>query len=507
MEKINEIRHRFALLIGVADYNDYPNYRAIPNTVNDVTALEETLKGYNYTVRTLHSQKEEPKEKPTRANILGELNNIANLTGPGDLLLVHFGGHGVLNENKNAYLIPEDARHAALPETAISLDKFKTVMEAAGAQVSILILDACHSGIGRDVDGMSEEFERQVFLEAQGMAVLSSCTKGEMSWEHNKDDHGAFTYYLLEGLRGAAPQKSKRFITFDDLKDYVTNEVRSWAIREGCSQTPSYRAWLVGTPALVELPQSLPTPPPASMSPNPFTATVAIREPERFIGRESEKQKLLTLLTGGSSVAIEGEPKIGKSSLLWHLKNSWQGRVIGPINCMDLEDPEDFFQQIAGALELEDPNWRAIRKVLYDRQLLFLIDELDVAPERDITQNQLNRFRPIIEKNPGFKMVAVSRNPLKKVFPDSGWGSPFYNLLQPLDPLGPLTRDEALMVLAHPWEPKAKPFDDHARERLLDISARHPFKLQKAAFHFYQSLEDPSYDWEAAFHRDMERLL
>ena len=51
------------------------------------------------------------------------------------------------------------------------------------------------------------------------------------------------------------------------------------------------------------------------LSHNPFTATLAIRNSKQFIGRETEMRRLLALLQGGS-VAIEGEPKIGKSSLL-----------------------------------------------------------------------------------------------------------------------------------------------------------------------------------------------
>lgn len=503
--EISEIRHRFALLIGVRDYdkNDWA-YPPLVNTVNDVVELEKILTRFGYTVRMLHCGLE-GYATPTRENIWGELKNMCSQTGPGDLLLVYFAGHGVLHNNNSVYLLPANGRRAALQETAIELDAFKREITGSGAQAKILFLDACHSGMARSSGGMSPDFERRVFLEATGMAILSSCRQSEVSYEHDVTPHGVFSFYLLEGLKGAAPHKSQRFITFDEVKDYVTHQVRNWAIKKGLQQWPNADTWLRGNPALVELP-----PPSSSQLPNghdlnPFTTTLAIREADRFIGRKVEIHRLLTLLQR-SSVAVEGEPKIGKSSLLWHLARIWKGRVINPINCMNLENDDDFFQQIAEALELDRFDWRSIRRALNNQSILLLIDELDVAPEKKLHQSQLNRFRPICENNPGFKIVAVSRRPLREVFPDPGWGSPFYNLLQPLL-LGPLPEEEARLVLNHPWSPDSKHFEPAICEKLLDISGRHPFKLQKAAFHCYEAMIDPTYDWESVFLQDMEHLL
>jgi hypothetical protein len=53
-------------------------------------------------------------------------------------------------------------------------------------------------------------------------------------------------------------------------------------------------------------------------TPNPFTDVVAICDPARFVGREPLLERLLRVLEGGS-VALVGERKIGKSSLLHRL--------------------------------------------------------------------------------------------------------------------------------------------------------------------------------------------
>jgi sulfatase modifying factor 1 len=291
--EILEIRHRFALLIGVRDYED-DHYRNIPQTVHDVKELDKVLSESGYTVCTLHCDQTESTKKPTKENIWQKLKYIASMTGSGDLLLVHFGGHGDLDNKKKAYLVPSGGSKNTLPDSAIDLDEFKKKIVEAHAQVKILILDACHSGIDNYPDArgmppdferhvfpeakddamyMSPDFERHVFLQSKGTGTLASCRRGEVAYEHDQTLHGTFTYFLLEGLKGKAAHKSKRFITFDDLKDYVTNAVRTWAIKRDLQQWPNASThWIgIGDPPLVELTQ-----PPTPIKPFILKALIAV---------------------------------------------------------------------------------------------------------------------------------------------------------------------------------------------------------------------------------------
>jgi WD40 repeat protein len=245
------ISNRYALLIGVRDYVD-PNYPSLPHTVHDVVELERELRAFGYIVRSLHNDQVDEALLPTRDNIWGELERLVKFTGAGDLLLVYFGGHGTLAEDR-AYLLPSHARQPALRRTAIDLDEFKTELSDAGAQARVLLLDACHAGIGRDVQGMEAAFERHVYMEATGTAVLASCRRGEIAYEHHESPHGAFTHYLLEGLHGAAAQKGNHIISVNMLNAYVTASVKRWAIDQGLQQWPNANAQLVGDPPLVEL--------------------------------------------------------------------------------------------------------------------------------------------------------------------------------------------------------------------------------------------------------------
>ena len=244
-----------------------------------------------------------------------------------------------------------------------------------------------------------------------------------------------------------------------------------------------------------------PDPPP----PNPFTHTLAISDPARFIGREAELRRLVTMLSGGS-VALQGEPKIGKSSLLWRLKTTWQGTVIGPLDCQELDDQADFYGCLAEALGAGGTEWPAIRRALKARTCLLLLDELDCWPSLGLTYDDLQQFRGVCNNHPGLKIVAVSRKPLKAVFPYPGYGSEAYNFLVPWT-LESMPETEARQLLAHPWVPDVPCFDPGTLNELLRLTAGHPFKLQRAAFHRYEALTDPTYDWEAAYRQDLEHLL
>lgn len=514
MKTERQIFGHYALLIGVDDYHD-PFFHSLPQTTHDVVGLENLLMQFGYTVLALHCHQQDPKRKPTKANIDAALNKISHEVrpydgkNPGDLLLVHFGGHGEIGSDGKAYIIPSDNRKSMLAETAIDLEAFKKKIVEINAQAKILFLDTCHAGIERvrEAGGMSPQFERHIFMEAEGTATLAACMRHEMAYNHENSSHGVFTHYLLEGLNGKAAQKGKRFITFDDLKNYVTDEVKTWAEARRKKQTPNAISHLMGDLPLVELDfkTGIKKKGSSPLLRNPFTDTLAIQDPQRFIGRKAETRRLWALIQDGS-VTVKGEPKIGKSSMMLHLARQWEGQIIGPINFDQLGSPDDFYKKIARILELESDDWSAICEALESRKALFLLDELDVAPKRGITHEDMSHFRAVCENNRDFKILAVSRAPLREVFPDTGMGSPFYNIMQP-QTLKELNREDALSLLEHPWAPEAKTFDKATCDELLIVSGLHPFKLQRAAFHYYEYLKDPTYHWKDEFQQDVEQML
>jgi hypothetical protein len=188
---------------------------------------------------------------------------------------------------------------------------------------------------------------------------------------------------------------------------------------------------------------------------------------------------------------------------LRHLARHWQGKVIGPLDCHSLKDRSDFLQNISEALDLNNCDWQTIRTALNLSQLLFLLDELDYGPECGITHADIALFRSVCDSNRNFKMLAVSRTPLNEVFPDTGRGSPAFNFLVPFT-LYPFNEVEAGQLLNHPWASDVPLFNTETCEQLLELTGCHPYKLQLAAFHRFESLADPTYNWQIRYQQEMD---
>lgn len=250
--------HQWVLLVGIDRYEDdgISNLRVC---VNDVRAVYETLiaTGYEPGQMRLLLSSSEPSPKPTRSEILSSLSSVAQAAGENDLLLFYFSGHGVVDSDR-AYILPTDARYTMIPDTAVDIGRVKQIIQDSAAKAKVIVLDACHSGaqIGKAPLEMTEEFVRHVFKEAEGMAILASCRQREVSWEWPEKRQSAFTYYLVEGLRGSADFGEKGFVTVSDINRYLIDKVKNWAVQHGRMQTPTLQCAMSGEIILVTLASS-----------------------------------------------------------------------------------------------------------------------------------------------------------------------------------------------------------------------------------------------------------
>jgi energy-coupling factor transporter ATP-binding protein EcfA2 len=242
-------------------------------------------------------------------------------------------------------------------------------------------------------------------------------------------------------------------------------------------------------------------------TPNPFTDVVAIREPTRFVGREALLERLLRLLEGGS-VALVGERKIGKSSLLHRLADLLRQEPGQAVVFWDFFDPVDVTRLWARAtreLDSDGETWEDFKRAVRSRRVVLLLDEFDVAPERGFDLDLLRGCRALCQAERGLRLVTASRMLPKEIFPKPGAGSWPYDFLG-IQPLGPLTEGESHRLLAHPWAPDTLHFGTPVCEELIALSGRHPYRLQRAAHHRYETECDSAYDWRAGYELDLEAL-
>jgi len=304
------------LVIGARDYED-PNFTSVRYAVEDVTALAKLLHNSGYEeVHTLHSN--QPADaQPTIQNITGALDVLVRGADAYTLLLVYFAGHGV-TENGEAYLLPYGRICGRYDRFALSVRELEGRLLDSGARAAILVMDACHAGAQIGIRSADPGFVRRVIEQARGLAVLSASDRWGVAHEDAGFGHGVFTHYLLEALQGTARDDRGPYITASRAYEYVANQVVAWAEQNHKKQHPTWAPGVYGDLPLVRLPEQ--------PSVNPFIVGPAVRVPTRFYGRKAELSAIAARVgaVSAQSVSIVGERRIGKSSLLWQVKNQAQ---------------------------------------------------------------------------------------------------------------------------------------------------------------------------------------
>lgn len=154
----NTLRKR-ALLVGINDYvaiQEGSGWVALRGAITDVEMQRELLMhrfGFQSSnIRLLTNQ------EATRRNILREFEDLIQWAKPGDVVVVHYSGHGstvndpdrVFDDHLNGTLVPWDSD---LPPGGGSVDDITSgtlflLMSALKTDNVTVVLDSCHSGGG-----------------------------------------------------------------------------------------------------------------------------------------------------------------------------------------------------------------------------------------------------------------------------------------------------------------------------------------------------------------------
>ncbi|MCD4665852.1 MAG: caspase family protein, partial [Bacteroidales bacterium] len=89
---------KYALIIAVADYPETGGWSAISSD-NDVALIKDALLKQGFTEENI---KVILNESANKEGIVNELNNLTNKVSKGDIVVVHFSGHGQqIRDNEN----------------------------------------------------------------------------------------------------------------------------------------------------------------------------------------------------------------------------------------------------------------------------------------------------------------------------------------------------------------------------------------------------------------------
>ena len=244
-----ERKQRWAVLIGVNQYEDEQGIGSLKYCVADMKLLYEVLTGprggfRRENVLLMTDSAEQSIHRPTYSNMVTMIPRWLEDVGPEDDVLIAFSGHGMA-EDDQCYLLPGDAKRGALRLTSVSVPQVREWLEGCRAERKVLILDACHSGAGKAPGQMSEEMKEEM-EQGRGFLRLASCDTKQKSSEDPKLGHGVFTYSLVEALRGRGDLDGDGRVGADEAYRYVSKEVRRWARERGLHQDPLMSGRLVG---------------------------------------------------------------------------------------------------------------------------------------------------------------------------------------------------------------------------------------------------------------------
>jgi Thermolysin metallopeptidase, alpha-helical domain/Thermolysin metallopeptidase, catalytic domain/Caspase domain len=246
-----------ALVIGVSDYKVLD---PLDFSAEDAKQVSEVLKTLQF-------------EIPTERKIIGKVDDydtvrrkISNFFGdedltPKDILLFYFSGHGVPdNDILDHYFAFSDLDPDHPDLDGYSFDDLLKHIEGSHSNRIIVILDCCYSGAAaitaRNIRGIrfkGKAGQKNAAVLAnnainnsaankmgRGRYLLAACQGYEEAFSTKKQDHSIFTYYLLNGLKGADGKSvnQRGNLTPDSLGSYISEEILSLPNKERPRQKP-----------------------------------------------------------------------------------------------------------------------------------------------------------------------------------------------------------------------------------------------------------------------------
>jgi hypothetical protein len=226
----------WAVVVGI---NDYPNTRRLKWAVNDARAF------YRHLVDVIQVPDENVtlllNADASLARMRSTLGTqLKKMAGKQDMVIIYFAGHGATEKDVlspdgdglEKYILPYDVDPEDLYASALPMREISHIFYRIQSQRIIFIADACYSGAsgGRTISlsgiraNISDAFLDRITT-GKGTIIMTASGANEVSAEDEKLQHGVFTFYLLEGLAGAADADKDGLITVDEIYHYVSVKV------------------------------------------------------------------------------------------------------------------------------------------------------------------------------------------------------------------------------------------------------------------------------------------
>ncbi len=275
----------YSLLIGVNYYfpntlSDGSSYSSLQGAVRDINLVESFLKEirqvraeniFKLTASSSpnsESSLESPEDLPTYKNIVSKFQELTKIASAGDLVYIHYSGHGGRTPTLLPDLKGENGTDESIVPTDIGLPDGQYLRDIEIAKllqdmvdkelIVTIVLDSCHSGgatrgdmairgvntvdttvrptdsfvsleeLANNWAALSQNNTRGLkrwLPESNNYVLLAACRPSEFAFEYavnGKERHGALTYWMIDTLRNNTSE-----FTYQSLYNRVKGIINS----------------------------------------------------------------------------------------------------------------------------------------------------------------------------------------------------------------------------------------------------------------------------------------
>ncbi|MEP7352495.1 MAG: tetratricopeptide repeat protein [Acidobacteriota bacterium] len=172
-------------------------------------------------------------DKATTASVRNGFQDfLKRRAGKNDTVIIMVAGHGTVETpgSKNAFILTYDSDPQDLTSTALPMAELSQLFEEQLKKVGkvLLFVDVCKAGTIGSISNTNVNANVQQLGDIEGdlFGLLASRPR-EVSFEGPEfgGGHGAFSYYVMKGLGGAADADGNKVVTASELIDYVGKQV------------------------------------------------------------------------------------------------------------------------------------------------------------------------------------------------------------------------------------------------------------------------------------------
>jgi uncharacterized caspase-like protein len=198
--------NNWAIVVGVNHYEHHPE-RKLRYAVRDAEHLGDFLcqSAQFEPANVIHCLGEETRRGernyPSCSNLIRILNRDLKPSNTGQVqhLWFFFSGHGI-SRNGRDFLVPSDCLEEDRDRFLLPVDEVIAALRMHQKAEIVLILDACREKIGSKGNGPTIGTQTVEFAKERGVTTIFSCGYGQLSYELEALQQGAFTHALVEGL-------------------------------------------------------------------------------------------------------------------------------------------------------------------------------------------------------------------------------------------------------------------------------------------------------------------